>query len=366
MYTSVPPRPGDVPDPGAGWGLRRTVRSAFPESAQLNSNAEHTRRLGVYVADLLRPYGLDLEPGGIERGGQSYGEMAEALIASAVPPGEEVDLLVLAYGIPDITPGRATATYLSEVCPGNPLAFAISDQGAAAAFTGLRLIRDYAATGGLRRALLVVVEQSELPYDTAALTTAALAPASPSAIPAAHSGVALLFGELSDAAVHSGLPDTADPAADLAVDVAVDLAGLSDRAARLGAVSVHPESSIPGLAGELAALCAESAGASGTTKTTGTTAILGADLAARVSELAGVDQVQGVPAGRPYTGVWWELAGALSEADAPGRRLVLADYDSALHYLCFAAIDVDGAVDVDSTAVATSGSSTASLPSGRR
>jgi hypothetical protein len=359
MYTSAPPRPGDLPDPGAGWGLRRTVRSAFPESARLNSNAEHTKRLGVYVADLLRPYGLDLEPGGIERGGQSYGEMAEALIASAVPPGEEVDLLVLAYGIPDITPGRATATYLSEVCPGNPLAFAISDQGAAAAFTGLRLIRDYAATGGLRRALLVVVEQSELPYDTAALTTAALAPASPSAIPATHSGVALLFGDLSDAAVHSDLPAAADSA---------DLAELSDRTARLGAVSVHPESSIPGLADELAALCAESAGASGTTKTTGTTAILGTDLAARVSELAGVDQVQGVPAGRPYTGVWWELAGALSEADAPGRRLVLADYDSELHYLCFAAIDVDGAVDVDAAAVAVavSGPSTASLPSGHR
>ena len=62
--------------------------------------------------------------------------MAEAVIARAVLPGEDVDLLVLAYAIPDITPGRATATYLSHICPGNPLAFAICDQG-----TGRRVHR---------------------------------------------------------------------------------------------------------------------------------------------------------------------------------------------------------------------------------
>ena len=89
--------------------------------------------------------------------------MAEELIRSVVPPDEPVDVLVLAFAVPDARPGRATASYLSHVCPGEPLAFAICDQGSAAAFTGLRLIREYARTGGCARGLLLVVEQAILP-----------------------------------------------------------------------------------------------------------------------------------------------------------------------------------------------------------
>src|SRR2546429_7558137 len=74
--------------------------------------------------------------------------MAETVMGMAIAPDDAVDLVVLAYAIPDITPGRATAAYLSHICPGNRLAFAVCDQGVAAAFTGLRLIREYARTGG--------------------------------------------------------------------------------------------------------------------------------------------------------------------------------------------------------------------------
>src|SRR3954447_11341782 len=157
MRSYVPGLPSD--EASAGWGLRRAVRHAFPDPAALAADAEHSARLQVYLADLLEPYrtGLDLDLP--ERGGQSYGEMAEALIREAVPEGESVDLLVLAYSVPDITPGRATTTYLSHVCPGRPMAFAVSDQGNAAGFTGLRLIREYARRGDGQRALLLVVEQ---------------------------------------------------------------------------------------------------------------------------------------------------------------------------------------------------------------
>jgi len=71
--------------------------------------------------------------------------MAEALIRELVPADAPVDLIVLAFAVPDVRPGRATATYLSHVCPGNPLAFAVCDQGSAAAFTGLRLARSTGA-----------------------------------------------------------------------------------------------------------------------------------------------------------------------------------------------------------------------------
>src|SRR5260221_10540095 len=194
MYSTVPPRRDDPREPDVGWGVRRAVRLAFPDPASLTRDEAHTARLDVYLTDLLQPYGLALKPGALEPDGQSYGEMAEALIELAVPAAEGVDLLVLAYAIPDIAPGRATTTYLSHVCPGGPMAFAISDQGTAAAFTGLRLIREYARSGGLRKALLLVVEQAALPYD----------PAVPVAVPAGHTGVALLFG---DSSADQGVPD---------------------------------------------------------------------------------------------------------------------------------------------------------------
>src|SRR5947209_3841682 len=127
MRTYVPGLPGDAAS--TDWGLRRAVRAAFPAPAALAADAEHSARLQVYLTDLLELYGTGLDLDLLERGGQSYGEMAEALIRQAVPEGESVDLLVLAYSVPDITPGRATTTHLSRVCPGRPMAFAVSDQG---------------------------------------------------------------------------------------------------------------------------------------------------------------------------------------------------------------------------------------------
>lgn len=298
MYSTRPPAPGDDADPGDGWGIRRAARLMFPDPAELAHDAAHTARLGVYLSDLLRPYGIELEAGALDRGGgQSYGEMAEAVIAMAVGPGETVDLLVLAYAIPDIAPGRATATYLSHVCPGNPLAFAICDQGTAAAFTGLRLIHEYARTGGCRRALLVVVEQAELLYEAGV----------PVERPAAHAAVALLFG---------------------------DTAGDPSAPARLGPVRNHPDVDMDGtravLAAEVSALRAGQADV---------TVVLGSPLAKQAIELSDTE-VRIAADGQPYTGVWWELAEAIG-AEGSHRRVVIADYDAQLRYLSTAAIDLD-------------------------
>jgi 4-hydroxymandelate oxidase len=97
--------------------------------------------------------------------GHSYGEMAQMLISSVMSPDEPVDLLVLAFSLHDVRPGQQTAAYLSNVAPGAPMAFAVCDQGSAAAFSGLRIAREYASSAGIRRALLIVVEQATLPYD---------------------------------------------------------------------------------------------------------------------------------------------------------------------------------------------------------
>ncbi|MFF4341413.1 hypothetical protein ACFY00_15945 [Kitasatospora sp. NPDC001540] len=164
------------------WGVRRAARLAFPEPSALAADPVHAARLRRYLTDLLAPYGLRPDP---VVTGQSYGEMAEELIRAVVPAGEQVDLLVLAHSVPDLAPGRATACRLGHVCPGRPLSFAVTDQGGAAASAALRLLAAYADSAGLRRALLLVVEQDRLPYD----------PGVPVALPAASRGVALLFGD---------------------------------------------------------------------------------------------------------------------------------------------------------------------------
>ncbi|MBS2538051.1 alpha-hydroxy-acid oxidizing protein [Catenulispora sp. NF23] len=292
MHTTVPPGNRTAAEPADGWGIRRAVRLAFPGPSSLAQDQAHTARLDVYLTDLLQPHGLALNPGALAPRGQSYGEMAEALIELAVPAGEGVDLLVMAYAIPDITPGRATTTYLSHVCPGKPMAFAVSDEGTAAGFTGLRLIREYERSGDYRRALLVVVEQAWLAYD----------PGVPVAVPSAHSGVALLFGDL---------------------DGDEDGVGIGEVRVRAGAAERSPCAQIEDL-GEAR------------------TVILGAVLKAEADALVARADVVLASPGRPFTGVWWELAGVL-EADPAERgshRIVLADADPELGLLCTAAVDV--------------------------
>lgn len=168
-----------------GLSLRRCVRLDFPSTPAAADAAEPalTAERERYHRDLVRPYGLDLDSGVLERPGPSYGEMGRALLDRAVSAQERVDLLVLAYAVPDLDPGRATATYLSHLCPGRPVAFAVSDQGSAAAFTGLKLIGEHARAGNARRAVLLVVEQPTLPYD----------PGLPVRLPSGHGGVALVL-----------------------------------------------------------------------------------------------------------------------------------------------------------------------------
>jgi hypothetical protein len=266
------------------FGLRRTLARRFPHPAAQASDAAHTARLSTYLTDLLTPYGLRLTEGALDDArGQSYGEMAAALIADVLGPspaaGDGVDVLVLAYVIPDISPGRATATYLSHVCPGDPMAFAVSDQGRAAAHTGLRLLCDYARTGTYERALLLVMEQSSLPYD----------PGVPVLLPAGHAATALLLGPSATALSPPRILAGVDPAT-------------------VGAV----------LDDELAALAPS-------------TVILGGSL--RELDVK-ADRVVLADAAQPMTGVWSLLAEAVTPA---AGRVVIADYDPALRYLCVTA-----------------------------
>lgn len=296
----------DVPDSedvgrARNWGVRSVARIAFPEPADSVHDAEYAARLDLYVRDMLREHALESVPDDRVRAGWSYSEIATELIERGVPAQEAVDLLVLAYATPDINPGRNMAALLSDRCPGGPLAFGLTDQGAASPFTGLRLIREYARTAGLRRALLLVVEQAALPYRTGSSGSATL--------PMGHTGVALLLGDASPA------PQSAAPAR---LGQIVTLVGV-----REGAIEQ-----------EVSTLCPDPPN---------TAVILGSALAGTADRLsaAGLGRVRVAPPGRPLTGVWWEFADELDAQSGSRQSIVLCDYDPLQGCLCAVALGSD-------------------------
>lgn len=312
-----------VARPPAGPPLRhdlhlvRAARRAFTGPAGFLAEAENRARVGEYLADLGRPYGRDVpaalfgEPPSPDLG-QSYGEMAGALIGSVVPAAEPADLLVLAFSVHDLRPGRQTAAYLSHLTPGEPMAFAVCDQGSAAAFSGLRIAREYAASAGLRRALLVVAEQAALPYDV------------PVALPSQHRAVAMLFASGPDSSrPDSSGPGSSGPGGDSAVGPA-----------RVAGVRQHPGVS----PGDVAALAA--ADLAGLAAGHHAVRLVLSAAAAAVWTAPAAGQVRVMPPGQPSTDVWWglidELAGDADPASRPDL-LVVADYDPHLRYLCLTA-----------------------------
>lgn len=116
-----------------------------------------------YFADLADAFGVRYTGGASWHAyGNAYPDMAAELLDD---PGR-FDVVVLAAAVPDLDPWRSAATRLTELLPGSPLLFAVSDQGSGATFTALRLAGEYAARHGFGRALVLAMDQSTLPYDT--------------------------------------------------------------------------------------------------------------------------------------------------------------------------------------------------------
>jgi len=242
-------------------------------------------RLPAFFTDLAAPYRLAYDDRAWQAGrGQSYAEMCEPLIEALVTDDRPVDLVVLAYDLHDLRPGQATSVYLSHLCPGEPLALTVCDQGTAAVFTALRLIQSYARTGQVRRALLLTAEQAAVPYQLP----------EPVSLPSRQAAVGLL---LSD-----------------------------DPGWLLGPVRQQPGVA-PDRAGGL--LAEQLAGDSMADRTV----LLGSGLAAdAVTGLPAAEVIEPV-AGQPATGAWWELVAKLTEHRDSGRQLVVADYEPRLRYL---------------------------------
>ncbi|MFJ5921873.1 hypothetical protein ACIQF6_04590 [Kitasatospora sp. NPDC092948] len=231
--------------------------------------------LRTFTADLARPYGVALDEDALAGArGQSYAVLGELAVRGLVDATRPVDLLVLVYATPDVRPGQSVATQLAGVCPGDPLAFAVCDEGVGGTFSALGITDAYARTGGARRALLIVAEQADLHHR----------PHRPARLPERHSAAALLWE-----ADGGGRPLQL-----LASSSGVKGDQVGEELARLAA-------GLP----------------------VRTLLLLGPGLAA-VPAPPGVEVRRARP-GSPYTGGWAALGDALADLRLAGRALALAD-----------------------------------------
>lgn len=297
----------------------------FPESSGRSPGAG----VAEFLGDLTRPHGVALPPS--LGTGYDYGEMLAGLIAGLVPPDQPAGTLILGFELPDLSPGRATATYLSHVCPGEPMAFAVCDQGQIIGFTALRLARDLLTDGG--RVLITLAEQPWLGYQ----------PPEPVRVPDRPAAFALLC--------QAGRDGPGSASGDGSGSASGD--GPGHGGWRLGTVLVRP--GVP--AGEAGALLGHElarATAPGPPGRPGERLlVLG----------AGLDVTGGFPGwrvsmagpGQPVTGPWRELARQLDgpETGQPGDpapgQLAIAGYDARLGYLGLATFTADHSQPASST-----------------
>ena len=264
-------------------GLRvtRAIAAGFDGRSEASLHPD----LRTFVGDLVRPYGLPLREDLLSEGaGHDYGQMAEGLLGKALPAGEPADLLILAFSSPDVRPAAPAALHLSRHCPGQPTAFAVCDQGSAAAFTALRIAAAHHRTGGCRRAVIVLAEQSALHYE---------AP-EPVGLPEEHRAVVLVCEESAGEGMRVHQQAQADGSQALR-SVLADHRGLGRGAGLL-------------LAADLA----------------------GAAPSADLNPHDTPEAVETARPGQPFTGVWTLLADRLARRPEAGGPLLVADHDRRL------------------------------------
>lgn len=302
-----------------GLGVTRVLAAGFDGRSEASLHPD----LRVFAGDLVRPYGLPLREDLLREGvGHDYGEMGEDLVRR-VADGQPADLLILAFSSPDVRPGAPSALHLSRHCPGTPQAFAVCDQGSAAAFTALRLAAAHHRTGGCRRAVVVLAEQSALHYR----------PAAPVELPERHRAVVLLCEETTGEGLAVRQSVQRDPALARAA-VRAEHAALGPDARLLlaaGLAGSRPDPATgPGRHHDPAA---DHAPAAGPDPTADPARPDPTEDSGEPAEDTG-ERTRAAAPGQPFTGLWTLLAEELAAADPAADRtrgpLLLADHDHRL------------------------------------
>jgi hypothetical protein len=235
-----------------------------------------------YFTDLTAPRGIGFRPQDLAAAsGVTFTDLAADMAQLLAPC--QVDLAIIAHAVPEFDQRLLAACYLADALPGEPMTFAICDSGPSAPFAALGVAACYAAAGLVGSALILVLDQSTVPYQ--------LVPP-------------------------GGRDAAACPAPTRDIAVALLL--------RPGGVTTAVEQ-IPGVgAGQAPGILAErlrhAAAAGGPV-----TAIVGPGLQVG-SPPAGCTVIR-APAGQPCTAVWSALDGL--DWTEPGQRVTIAEHDPA-------------------------------------
>lgn len=281
-------RSGEQPVAGAPTGApATTLERVIPFWFAAGDGAYQPEQRDTYLDLMQTLYGEFDDLSWLDGGALvSYHDMADTVFRALGPALDGVDLVVTVQASPDCRQQSFPGCRLTDLLPGDPLMFGISEQGVAGPFLALRMAVDRLTRGLSHRALVLVMEQSTLPPDAAAIR------------PAHDVAVAIVLGP--DGPVPIGRP----------ILTVTGRAGLDTPVTTIGE-PVDPAS--PG--DDAAAL------------------VVGHNLADIVPG-PGVTVTRGAP-GHACAGVWLALARLLADnGGTPGGRVLVVDQDPVLPYLC--------------------------------
>ncbi|MEU8238958.1 hypothetical protein AB0C07_11980 [Actinoplanes missouriensis] len=245
----------------------------------------------TYFGHLWELFGLRWEDAYLAGRRTTFHDMTGPMLGRLGPFAAGLDAAVIASSTPDAEPGFPLP-FLELALDGIDTVFAIADQGAAGAFTALRLTATTLPAGSHGRALVLVMDQ------------ATVLPGPP-------------------------IPEDIRPTRDMAVALVLDRAG----ARGVPRVRQHAGVSTSDIVTLLRAEV-EEAGAGAVT------AICRPDFAPYWAKADVSADILPVPAGLPCTGPWVTLSEHCADlAEPPDRKIVLADYDPRLGYLSLCRLD---------------------------
>lgn len=139
--------------------LNRLVHRRFAVGGSWTDDPQ----LHEYYADLASLHGIGYRGDVLRRGaGNTFVSMAVPMLAGLDP----VDVVIIAHATPDLDPRVSAAASTAHHFAGEPLVFTVMDEASSVAFTAIRLAGEYVRRHSYRRALVLVLDQSTLPYES--------------------------------------------------------------------------------------------------------------------------------------------------------------------------------------------------------
>ena len=245
----------------------------------------------------------------------SYSYLSTRLLAQLT--SEPPDLVVIAHALPDCGQSTSISGHVQRFLTGEPMIFAVSEQGRTTAFTALRTALALSRNGTYRRVAVLALDQGTIAF-----------PPDPA------------LAGLDFATDHTvGLLLTGDGRDELTA--LRQLTGISaDSSSGLTAILTTElvKSAVPAIADrELVFVLGDGLA----DDKLGGELIEELDRSADLAELyRGRYRIRQAPMGQLCTAVWSELARELNRSDAAERTVVAAEYDRELGYLSLLRLDV--------------------------